>query len=84
MGTKLSLKYVRAEVDKIREVISSWDNYSLEYEVYAKSSTIFWDYKQKRPYKGDIIKGKRRMYLHVYYNSEKAAGVIQKSNNHKQ
>ena len=72
MGTKVSLKYVRAELDKIREVIRSWNNYSPEYDVYAKSSTIFWNYKQKRPYKRDIIRGKRRMYLHVYYNSDKA------------
>ena len=25
-----------------------------------------------RPYKGDVLKDDRRMYLHLYYNPEKA------------
>ncbi|SDK86165.1 IS1634 family transposase, partial [Alkalibacterium thalassium] len=31
-----------------------------------------WEYSQKRPYKGDVIEGKRRMYLHLYFSGEKA------------
>jgi transposase len=33
---------------------------------------IEWDYTQERPYKGDTIREKRRMYLHLYFNSQKA------------
>lgn len=36
-----------------------------------RSLTITWDYEQKRPYKGDVLKDERRMYLHLYYNPEK-------------
>ncbi len=42
------------------------------YDLYATAETIAWDYRQQRPYKKDELKGKRRLYLHLYYNSEKA------------
>ena len=32
-----------------------------------------WDYTQERPYKGNVIKEKRRMYIHYYYSIEKGA-----------
>ncbi|MDQ0414579.1 IS1634 family transposase, partial [Mesobacillus stamsii] len=35
--------------------------------------TIEWDYEQERPYKGDVLKEKRRAYLLLFYNPEKAA-----------
>ena len=28
---------------------------------------------QERPYKGDVVNGTRRMYLHLYYSVQKAA-----------
>ena len=72
VATKLSLKYVKTELDRTRENIRTWTNYSQKYDLYAKSTTIFWNYTQERPYKGDQTKGKRRLYFHIYYNSEKA------------
>ena len=33
---------------------------------------VTWDYVQKRPYKGDTINAKRRMYLHLYFCPERA------------
>lgn len=51
----------------------AYEYYSTDYELYAFSKTIAWDYEQKRPYKGDIIRDDRRMYLHLYYNPEKQA-----------
>ena len=30
-----------------------------------------WDYTQERPYKGDVIKDKRRIYIHYFYSIEK-------------
>jgi transposase len=31
-----------------------------------------WDYEHERPYKKDVLKGKRRIYIHLYYNLGKA------------
>ena len=49
-----------------------WDRYNEEYGFYTFSKTIKWDYEQVHPYKGDVLKDDRRMYLHLYYNPEKA------------
>ena len=72
IATRVNLSYVKAALEKVREALRTWTNYSQQYEVYATSETITWDYSQKRPYKKDELKGKRRLYLHLYYNSEKA------------
>jgi len=72
IAAKTSLKFVKAELDKVRDFIRTWTNYSQKYDLYAYSTKIDWDYSQDRPYKGDTLKGKRRMYLHLYFNGEKA------------
>ena len=63
MATKLSLNYVKSELDKVRATIRHWENYDQRYELYAKTTAITWKYKQNRPYKGDQVTGDRRMYL---------------------
>jgi len=63
---------VKSELDKVRDSIRTWTNYSQKYDLYACSSKIDWAYSHERPYKGDTLKEKRRMYLHLYFNSEKA------------
>jgi Transposase len=72
IAAKVSLAFVKAELDKVRDSIRTWTNYSQKYDLYTYSTKIDWGYSQDRPYKGDILKGKRRMYLHLYYNSERA------------
>ena len=72
IATKTSLKLVQNELDKKRDSIRTWSNYSQKYDLYASSSSINWEYSQDRPYKGDKLKGQRRMYLHLYFNSKKA------------
>jgi len=72
IAAKTSLKFVKAELDKVRDSMRTWTNYSQKYDLYAYSTKIDWDYSQDRPYKGDTLKGKRRMYLHLYFNGEKA------------
>ena len=72
IATKLSLKFVKTELNKVRETTRTWSNYSQKYDLYATSTTINWAYSQDRPYKGGTLRGKRRMYFHIYFNSEKA------------
>jgi len=72
IATKVSLTLVKSELDKVRDSIRTWTNYNQKYDLYAYSTKIDWAYSQKRPYKGDTLKEKRRMYLHLYFNSEKA------------
>ena len=72
IATKVSLKLVQTELDKIRDSIKTRSNYNSTYQLYSHSAAIEWNYSQTRPRKRDVIKDTRRMYLHIYYNSEKA------------
>lgn len=67
-----SLSYARNCIKKEAEEMRRLANYNEKYCLYMHSETISWDYTQERPYKGDTITGDRRMYLHLYYNPEKA------------
>ena len=72
IGAKLSLKIVKEQLDSVRDEVRNWTNYSQEYHLYTYSVPVSWNYEQDRPYKGDTIKAKRRMYLHLYFSPERA------------
>lgn len=72
-GASTSLSYAKQFITELGDDIRLFSNYNDNYHVYAATKTIAWDYSQDRPYKGDTITGDRRMYLHLYYNPEKAA-----------
>ena len=72
IAAKLSLLLVKTHLDEAREVMRSWTHYSQNYQVYSYTKPIIWDYSQNRPYKGDTLKGKRRMYLHLYFSPDRA------------
>ncbi len=73
VGVKLSLKYVKEVLEEERENLQLWSNLQTQYGAYGLCRTIGWNYEQERPYKGDVLKSKRRAYLHLFYNPEKAA-----------
>ena len=71
VGTSTVLTYAKEYIREISDRKDSYEFYNEDYELYVFTKTIAWDYEQKRPYKGDVIKGDRRMYLHLYYNPDK-------------
>ncbi len=73
IGVKLSLKYVKGVLDEERENLKRWANMQTQFGTYGICRTIEWDYEQERPYKGDVLREKRRAYLLLYYNTDKAA-----------
>lgn len=73
IGTKLSLKFVKKELDAIYDAFRSFENFSGKYDLYHRTVPIQWAYQQERPYKGDILTGTKRAYLHFYFNIDKAA-----------
>ena len=70
-GTATTLRYAKDFIREVGANKDSYESYNSELELYIFSKTISWDYEQARPYKGDSIKGERRMYLHLYYNPDK-------------
>ena len=60
-------------LDAAYDDIRMFNNYDINTNTYGYTVTTEWDYTQERPYKGDTIKDKRRMYIHYYYSIDKGA-----------
>ncbi len=73
MSAKMSLAFIRKELDVIYDGFRSFEHYSEKHELYSHTVQAEWQYVAHRPYKGDTITEPRRIYLHYYYNIDKAA-----------
>ncbi len=73
ISLKMSLAFVRKELDAIYEGFRTFEHYSEKYELYCHTVQTEWLYTQHRPYKGDTLSESRRIYIHYYYNIDKAA-----------
>ena len=73
IAVKMSLKYVRSELDKVYDDFRTFECYNEDYELYSTTVPYEWPYSQMRPYKGDVLTEKRRVYIHLYYNIDRAA-----------
>lgn len=82
IGVKLELKFVKGILVEERENLKRWSNHQTQFGVYGLCRSFDWDYEQERSYKKDVLKGKRRAYLLLYYNPEKAAKDELDLNNH--
>ena len=72
-GTSTALKFAKDYIREIGADKDRYEAYNSDLELYVFSKTIAWDYEQERPYKGDVIREERRMYLHLYFNPDKFA-----------
>jgi transposase len=72
IGVKTSLKLVRNKLDEIRDGFVSRQHYNSENQLYIRSFTQEWDYKETKPRTGEVITDKRRIYVHYYYNDQHA------------
>ena len=72
IGARMSLKIVSSRLDSIREDFVTRYNYNSELKLYVMSFTEEWDYTEEKPRTGEIISEKKRIYLHFYYNDQKA------------
>lgn len=72
IAAKTSLKIVKDNLETVRDDMRHWGNYNQDYQLYTYSVPVAWNYVQDRPYKGDTVKARRRMYLHLYFSPERA------------
>jgi len=82
VGTRLNLTYVNRLLEEERENLNLWTHLQGQFGVYGLCRSIEWEYEQLRPYKGDTLKDKRRAYLLLFYNPERAAKVQIEMNEH--
>ena len=72
LAARTSLKYVKAYIDEVREELVSRPFYSSKYRLYCTSKTVAWNYKSAEKRDGTRDSGPRRMYLHLYYDDQRA------------
>jgi len=72
IGVKVSLKFVQDVLDEVREAMRSRSSYSSSHKLHYHSRTIDWHYQEKKKRSGTVVKADRRMYLHLFYNDQKA------------
>jgi len=73
VSVKTSLSFVRKELDAVYDDFRTFEYYNEAYQLYSTTVHSVWNYSQERPYKGDTAEDKRRIYIHLYYNIDKAA-----------
>lgn len=73
ISVKTSLSFVRKELDAMYDEFLTFEYYSEKYELYATTIQTQWEYHEEHPYKKTVTHGKRRVYLHLYYNIDKGA-----------
>ncbi len=72
LATKTSLKFVKKHLDNIRASMVTRANYSARHMLYTQSFSTKWDYSPIKPRSGEKTKESRRLYLHLYYNDQRA------------
>ncbi len=73
MSVSMGLKFLRNNLEPLYDGFRSFDHYNSAYELYHHSVRTSWDYEQVRPYKNDVISEERRIYIHYFFNIDKAA-----------
>lgn len=72
IGVKTSLKFIRKKLEEVHDEMVSRVHYNSGCGVYYDSFLEDWDYTETRKRSGEVIKDKKRIYLHLYYNDQKA------------
>lgn len=64
---------MKSNLEDIYESFRSFEHYNETYELYCRTVETKWQYTQYKPYKKETLKEPRRIYIHYYYNIDKAA-----------
>jgi len=72
LGAKISLKFIQKHFNDVKGTMVTRANYSVRHALYCQSFSTEWDYSEVKPRSGETVKEKRRMYLHLYYNDQRA------------
>lgn len=82
IGVSTRHKMVREGILAVKDYLPTWSHYLRQYETYGMVHPIEWEYEEYRRYKGDTLTAKRRVYLLIYYTSDKAAQEESRFNQH--
>ena len=72
ISAKMSLNIVRQELDPLYDEFRNYEYFSEGHELYYRRVQTHWQYTQFHPYKNETTSQRRRIYLHFYYNPQRA------------
>lgn len=72
MGVRTGLLFIQKVLEPVRESMKSRTTYSSEAGVHFYTEMISWRYRETKKRRGEIVNSERRMYLHLYYNPQRA------------
>jgi transposase len=72
IATKTSLLFVRRKLDEVCNSIVSRPHYSSKYSLYYDSFMLDWNYSETKKRSGEVVNDNRRIYLHLFYNDQRA------------
>jgi len=73
MSVSMGLKFLRINLEPLYDEFRSFDHYNSTYELYCHTVRTSWNYEQVRPYKNEVVSDERRIYIHYFFNIDKAA-----------
>ena len=73
VSARVSLKLIQNELDKVYDDFRTFEYYNEDHQLYSITVPGEWNCTQARPYKGGALEEKRRVYIHLYYNIDRAA-----------
>lgn len=73
LAARTSLAFIRKHLDAVHDDIRMFPYYDENFNAYGYTIPTEWDYRQDRPYKGDTLQKKRRIYVHLYYSIDRGA-----------
>lgn len=72
MGARIGLLFIQKVLDPVRESMKSRTTYSSEAGVHFYTEMVSWRYQETQKRSGEIVNSEKRMYLHLYYNPQRA------------
>jgi hypothetical protein len=72
ISTKISLHFVKRKLDEVCGTMVSRPHYTSRYGLYYDSFMMDWDYCETKKRSGEVINDSRRIYLHIFYNDQRA------------
>lgn len=73
VGVRITLKMVKSVLESVYDSIRDFRNFNSTMNTYGITVPTEWDYKMERTNKGDVVTGKKRVYLQLFYNLDKGA-----------
>jgi len=72
IGARISLAFIQKQLGADRADFDRRERYNADTGLFIKTQTMEWDYEETKPRSGETVRGKRRVYVHIYYNDQLA------------